>query len=75
MRKKLVRNRIRCNHCGDEIESKNRHDYVRCSCGKVFVDGGTDYIRRGYTISRDDFTELSEFEEVQEQSERKGQDT
>jgi len=75
MRKKLVRNRIRCNHCGDEIESKHRHDFVMCSCRTVFVDGGIHYMRRGYTISREDFTDLSEFEEEQEQNDREGQDT
>ncbi|WP_434223108.1 DUF7695 domain-containing protein [Thomasclavelia cocleata] len=26
--KKIIRNRIKCNLCGDIIESKNRHDMV-----------------------------------------------
>lgn len=60
--KKVIRNRLKCNHCGDIIESKSTHDFVKCSCGKCRVDGGTDYIRREYD-SPDDFTELSEFEE------------
>lgn len=42
---RLLRNSIKCNHCNDEIESKHRHDFVRCSCGKVAVDGGKDYTR------------------------------
>ena len=25
----IIRNAIRCNICGDEIESKHRHDYRR----------------------------------------------
>ena len=29
----IVRNAIRCNICGDEIESKYWHDYVACKCG------------------------------------------
>lgn len=55
----IIQNKIRCNHCGDVIESKSVHDFKRCSCGKVFVDGGHEYLRRGFTESPDDFTELS----------------
>jgi len=64
--RKIIRNAIRCNHCGDVIESTHRHNFVQCSCGKVYVDGGTDYLRRGYTTSRDDYTDLSEYAEVGE---------
>lgn len=39
-------NAIRCNICGDEIESKHRHDFVQCKCGACAVDGGHDYLRR-----------------------------
>ena len=46
-RKKIVRNAIKCLKCGDIIESKFRHDFVRCKCGSCFVDGGHDYFRRG----------------------------
>ena len=42
----IIRNAIRCNICGDEIESKHRHDYVQCKCGACAVDGGHDYLRR-----------------------------
>ena len=42
----IVKNAIRCNLCGDEIESKHRHDYVVCRCGACAVDGGHDYLRR-----------------------------
>lgn len=42
--------KIRCEHCGVTIESKNRHDMVWCKCGKVGIDGGTDYVKiSGYT--------------------------
>ena len=27
----IIRNAIRCNICGDEIESKHRHDFVTCN--------------------------------------------
>ena len=43
----IIRNSARCRNCGDEIESKHRHDFVVCKCGAIFVDGGKDYIRRG----------------------------
>lgn len=60
--KKIIRNRIRCKHCGDVIESKSVHDYVACSCGECAVDGGLEYLRR--TGGFEDFEELSEFEDV-----------
>lgn len=62
-RAKILMNRIRCKHCGDIIESKHRHDYIECSCGRVFADGGHDYLRRGFTSSEDDYEELSVVEE------------
>lgn len=43
----MLRNIAKCKKCGDIIESKHRHDFVQCSCGAIFVDGGNDYIRRG----------------------------
>lgn len=58
--KKLVHNRIRCKKCGDIIESTYRHDFVQCSCGACFVDGGHDYMRVGGDI--DDWENLSEWE-------------
>ena len=64
--RKIIRNAIRCNHCGDVIESTYRHSYVQCSCGKVAVDGGTDYLRRSYSRNRDGYTDLSEYAEVDE---------
>lgn len=27
------------------MESKHRHDFVRCKCGESFLDGGDDYWR------------------------------
>ncbi len=61
MRPKITRNAVKCKHCGDVIESTYRHDFVTCSCRRVSVDGGHDYLRRCYE-SRDDFIELSETE-------------
>lgn len=53
MGKKIVRNALRCLTCDTVIESKHRHDFVRCNCPpdsntSVFVDGGLDYLRCGY---------------------------
>jgi hypothetical protein len=48
---KIIRNMIRCNTCGDTIESTSRHDFKYCKCGHVFVDGGHDYLRIGYTMA------------------------
>ena len=42
----VIKNAIRCNLCGDEIESKDPHDYVQCSCETCAVDGGHEYLRR-----------------------------
>ena len=39
--------RIRCTACGDTIQSMYRHDFVKCSCGETFVDGGDAYLRCG----------------------------
>ncbi len=55
--KKILVNKIRCNKCGDEIESTYRHDFVTCKCGACSVDGGKDYLRR--CANSEDWTDLS----------------
>lgn len=55
--KKIIVNRGRCNYCGWVIESQSRHHLNICGCGKFFVDGGCEYLRRG----GDNWTELSEW--------------
>ncbi len=58
---KIIRNAIKCNHCGDVIESTHRHNFVTCSCGCCSVDGGLDYLRRCFKNSQEeDFIDLSE---------------
>lgn len=67
MRIRIIKNCIKCKNCGDVIVSEYRHDYVSCSCGRVAVDGGNDYLRRAYTDSPEaDYLELSETIEVPE---------
>jgi hypothetical protein len=39
-----------CLDCLDKIESKHRHDFVRCECGNSFLDGGDSYVRAGGRI-------------------------
>ena len=64
--KRIIRNAIQCKHCGEIIESRSVHDFKTCKCGKVFVDGGHEYLRRGYTNSaEEDFIDLSETIEVE----------
>ena len=58
--KRIIRNAIQCNNCGDIIESQCRHDYVQCKCGDCAVDGGHDYLRRCYVYGSKGFRELSE---------------
>lgn len=38
-------NKIQCTKCNWIIRSKNRHNFVRCRCGAVAIDGGSWYRR------------------------------
>jgi hypothetical protein len=49
----ITRNAAKCKKCGDEIVSTHRHDFVRCTCGAVSVDGGKDYLKRSYADPAD----------------------
>lgn len=64
----IIRNAVRCNHCGTVVESRHRHDYRACNCEdpdrSVAVDGGLDYLRRA-PGPRADFECLSEFTEAE----------
>ena len=63
---KIIRNAIKCNYCGDIIESLHRHDFKWCGCETVAVDGGKDYLKRTFTNSPNDFEELSVVEDIEE---------
>lgn len=54
-------NKIQCLKCGDIIESTHVHDFKWCSCERVAVDGGKEYLRRAGNPN--DYVELSEYEE------------
>ena len=58
MKEKILINKIRCKNCGDIIESKYTHDFKECSCKSCFVDGGHEYLRRGFS-EQGCFEELS----------------
>jgi len=60
----IITNMIKCTKCKDIIESKNRHDFVWCSCKSVAVDGGTAYLRR--LGNPGDFIDLSEVTDEKE---------
>jgi hypothetical protein len=62
MKTKIIINKIRCNRCGDEIESEYTHDFKWCKCESVAVDGGHSYLKRSFKTSPDDYTDLSECE-------------
>ena len=63
--RRIIKNSVKCNLCGDIIVSEDVHDFKFCKCGSVSVDGVNDYLRRTYKNSRDDYTELSEYEEIE----------
>ena len=62
---RIIKNAIKCNHCGDIIESRYRHEFVTCSCGKCSVDGEHDYLRRCFD-DKDDYIEMSVVENEDE---------
>ena len=55
---RLKSNKGRCTRCKEVIESRHRHDFVKCGCGASFTDGGLDYIRRNGPIE-----DLSEYQD------------
>lgn len=54
----ILVNMIKCNNCKDEIFSRSVHDFNSCTCGRVSVDGGMEYLRRVCENSAD-YTEMS----------------
>lgn len=62
-REVVVVNKAQCKLCGDVVESKHRHDFVRCGCGEIAVDGGKSYIKR----SARDLNNIIELSETYEE--------
>lgn len=42
----IIRNAVKCETCGQEIESHCTSHSIWCKCGKCFIDGGRDYLDR-----------------------------
>ncbi len=54
----IMMNAIRCNCPNHQvIFSGSKHDYYTCQCGKISVDGGHDYMKRGG--NPEDYTDIS----------------
>jgi hypothetical protein len=62
--RRIKRNAIKCNHCGDVIESTHVHDFKWCSCQTVAVDGGKEYCKRSFKNSPNDYEDLAEWEDT-----------
>lgn len=63
--------KVRCLHCGDVIQSMHRHDFVRCKCGKIFIDGGGEYTRLGWDEGKiEDNLEIMEDDDGRSQKEK-----
>lgn len=60
----IITNKAKCLKCNEILESKNRYDYVSCSCGNLSVDGGKDYIKRGFM----DHSLIEEMSEIKKES-------
>ena len=54
-------NAIKCTKCGDTIFSRANHDFARCSCGAIAIDGGQTNKYYGINAEPDDM-EGAEFE-------------
>jgi hypothetical protein len=55
---------LRCFSCGDVIFSRARHDYRSCSCGKIAIDGGFDYVKVSGDPENFVFVQLTLAEEI-----------
>ena len=68
---KILKNMIKCKHCGEIIESRRTHEYKECKCGAVAVDGGLSYLRRAFKTSpEEDYEELSVCEDIEQHTPR-----
>jgi len=44
----ILSNQIKCLVCGGVVYYAHRHEVKYCACGNIFVDGGMEYLRRGF---------------------------
>lgn len=45
----MIVSALKCEDCGDIIFSRSRHDMRFCTCKKIAIDGGRDYIKVSWT--------------------------
>lgn len=45
-------NAYKCPCCKDIVYSRALHDFRRCTCCNMFVDGGFDYTRLGFSYAK-----------------------
>ena len=59
-------NAATCLKCNDYIRSKNKRDYVTCSCGGISVDGGSFYTKRRGDIKllKDDIVFFNDIKKI-----------
>ena len=64
MRMKILKNKIRCKHCGNTLESFNVNDTKWCECGMCAVAGGNKELIRYFKsdIAEKDYVDLAEVE-------------
>jgi len=58
--KGILENKAQCLTCKDILVSSTRHDFKKCTCGNLCVDGGKDYIKRSL-IDAAKYKELSTY--------------
>ena len=61
----ILSNKCQCRLCGDIIESLRAHHMVKCKCGCIATDGGTQYLRRWARHSLNDIIDLSDRYEME----------
>ncbi len=66
MDKIIIKNAVKCNSCGEAIESKYEHDFKRCKCGRISIDGGKEYLKRICVGNQAEYKELSEIKTIDE---------
>ena len=59
-RPKILRNSAQCRRCSEIIESTHRHDFVKCRCAAIGVDGDLDYLKR--VGLKENLIEMSKYE-------------
>ena len=55
-----VPNSARCLQCQTVIQSVHVHDFARCACRRIFIDGGDEYFRFGGDLQAFDVNWASE---------------